>query len=59
MGKIVMFLIFPKSFIHVGDVSEKEIAAVPPSLKRWAIWPYYFFLQIFVWVGLRYVLYEL
>ena len=59
MGQISLFLTFPKSYIRLGDVSAEEIASVPVSLKRWATWPDYFVIQIFVWIGVRYVLYEL
>ena len=59
MGPISLFLTFPKSYIRLGDVSAEEIASVPLSLKRWATWPDYFVIQAFVWVGIRYVLYEL
>lgn len=59
MGQISLFLAFPKSYIRLGDVSAEEIAAVPLSLKRWATWPDYFVIQVFMWVGIRYVLYEL
>ena len=59
MGQISCFLTFPKSYIRLGDVSEKEVASVPLSLKRWVIWPELFWLQIFMWMGIRYVLYAL
>lgn len=59
MGQISCFLTFPKSCIRLGDVSEKEVASVPLSLKRWVIWPELFWLQIFMWMGIRYVLYAL
>ncbi|KMT57004.1 hypothetical protein [Pseudomonas fildesensis] len=57
MGQIGLFLIFPKSYIRLGDVSSEELASVPVSLKRWATWPDYFVIQMFVWVGVSYVLY--
>ncbi|WP_426215389.1 hypothetical protein [Pseudomonas sp. DWRC2-2] len=59
MSQIAMFLIFPKSYIRRGDVSEKEIASIPLSLKRWATWPYYFGIQLFAWVWVLDVLNEL
>lgn len=59
MGQITLFLTFPKSYIRLGDVTAEEIASVPVSLKRWATWPDYFVIQIFVWMGIRFFLYEL
>ncbi len=32
----------PKFHIKRGEVTEAEVAAVPLSLKRWAVWPYHF-----------------
>jgi hypothetical protein len=56
MGQISCFLMFPKSYIQSGDVSEEELASIPLPLKRWATWPYYFSIQMFMWVGVDYVL---
>jgi hypothetical protein len=30
----------PKAHIKRGDVTEAELASIPLSLKRWALWPY-------------------
>ncbi|TFY86239.1 hypothetical protein DYL61_28070 [Pseudomonas nabeulensis] len=59
LGQIACFLAFPKSYIRLGDVSEQEIASVPVSLKRWVLWTGYFWLQIFIWMAVRFFLYEL
>ena len=32
----------PKFHIKRGEVTEAELASVPLSLKRWALWPYRF-----------------
>ncbi|MCU1785394.1 hypothetical protein NTD80_21850 [Pseudomonas sp. 13B_2.1_Bac1] len=37
---INQLLIMPKSHIKSGEVTEAELASVPLSLKRWALWPY-------------------
>ena len=39
---ITELLGMPKFHINRGEVTEAELAAVPLSLKRWALWPYYF-----------------
>lgn len=59
IGQISCFLTFPKRYIRLGDVSEKEMASIPLSLKRWVLWSEYFWIQIFVWMGIRFFLYEL
>jgi hypothetical protein len=59
MGQIANFLSYSKSYIRLGDVTEDEVASVPLPLKRWAIWPYYFLYQVFILMGLHYVLYRL
>lgn len=59
LGQIGLFFMFPKSYVRLGDVSEEELASVPISLKRWATWPDYFIIQMFILVGVRYILYEL
>lgn len=59
MGQICNFLLFSKSYIRLGDVTEEEVASVPLSLKRWATWPYYLLYQIFLLVGLQYVFFKL
>ena len=33
-------LSMPKFHMKRGDVTEVELAAIPLSLKRWALWPY-------------------
>ena len=30
----------PKAFLKAGLVTEAELASVPLTLKRWALWPY-------------------
>ncbi|WET13386.1 hypothetical protein P3S72_19890 [Pseudomonas sp. D3] len=30
----------PKLHVKRGDVTEAELASIPISLKRWALWPY-------------------
>ncbi len=37
---IVQLLSMPKTYIKSGEVSEAELASIPLSLKRWALWPY-------------------
>lgn len=39
---ITELLGMPKFHIKRGDVTEAELASVPLSLKRWALWPYHF-----------------
>ena len=36
---ITQLLAMPKTHIKQGDVTEAELASVPQSLKRWALWP--------------------
>jgi hypothetical protein len=59
MGQISNFLSLSRRYIRLGDVTEEEVASVPLSLKRWATWPYYFLYQMFMCMGLHYVLYKL
>ena len=40
MLMIVELLSIPKTHIKRGEVTEAELASVPLSLKRWAVWPY-------------------
>lgn len=40
MGLIINILHAPKSSVKEGLVTEAELASVPLSLKRWAVWPY-------------------
>ncbi|MCT4496931.1 hypothetical protein [Pseudomonas sivasensis] len=44
---INQLLAMPKTHIKRGDVTEAELAAIPLSLKRWALWPTNFG---FIWV---------
>jgi len=37
---IVGFLFLPNLCVKRGYVTQAELAAVPLSLKRWALWPY-------------------
>ncbi|WP_455883604.1 hypothetical protein [Pseudomonas putida] len=37
---INQILSMPKSYIKSGEVTEAELASIPLSLKRWALWPY-------------------
>ncbi|KAF2406621.1 hypothetical protein ACMSI6_25045 [Pseudomonas antarctica] len=39
---ITELLGMPKFHIKRGEVTEAELASVPLSLKRWALWPYHF-----------------
>ncbi len=40
MGLMVDFLSGSKSYLKAGLVTEAELASVPITLKRWALWPY-------------------
>ncbi|AYF49713.1 hypothetical protein DXV65_19760 [Pseudomonas fluorescens] len=40
MGLMIDILSMPKAFLKEGLVTEAELASVPLSLKRWALWPY-------------------
>lgn len=40
MGLMIDFLSNSKHFLKTGVVTEEELARVPLSLKRWALWPY-------------------
>lgn len=40
LSLIIQFLSMPKLHVKRGDVTEAELACVPLSLKRWALWPY-------------------
>ncbi|MFN3355394.1 MAG: hypothetical protein ACK418_05170 [Pseudomonas sp.] len=42
MCLINQLLAMPKTHIKRGEVTEAELAAIPLSLKRWALWPYSF-----------------
>lgn len=55
LSLIVDFLSLPKLHIRRGDVTAAELASVPLSLKRWALWPYRFGMVGFVGAGLWYV----
>ena len=37
---INQLLAMPKLHVKRGDVTEAELASIPVSLKRWALWPY-------------------
>ncbi len=39
MCLINQLLAMPKTHIKRGEVTEAELAAIPLSLKRWALWP--------------------
>ena len=41
-------LAMPNMHIKRGDVTEAELASVPLSLKRWALWPFNFGM---VWIA--------
>lgn len=45
------FLAMPKFYVKKGDVTEAELAAVPLSLKRWALLPYRFGMVWAVGIG--------
>ncbi|KAF2407857.1 hypothetical protein ACMSI6_27895 [Pseudomonas antarctica] len=36
---INQLLAMPKTHIKRGDLTEAELASIPKSLKRWALWP--------------------
>lgn len=38
----------PKLHVKRGDVTEAELASIPTSLKRWALWPYRL---AFIWLA--------
>jgi hypothetical protein len=40
MGLMIDILSMPKCYVKEGLVTEAELACVPLSLKRWALWPY-------------------
>jgi hypothetical protein len=42
MGLMIDFLSMPKRCVKQGYVTESELAAIPKSLRRWALWPYRF-----------------
>lgn len=50
---ISQLLAMPKTHIKRGDVTEAELAAIPLSLKRWALWPINFgfiwFTSLIIW----------
>ncbi len=50
---IIQLLSLPKTHIKSGEVTEAELASVPLSLKRWALWPYTFgtiwFVSAIIW----------
>ncbi|MBD8239117.1 MULTISPECIES: hypothetical protein [Pseudomonas] len=50
---ISQLLAMPKTHIKRGDVTEAELAAIPLSLKRWALWPINFgfiwFASLIIW----------
>ncbi|WP_339530019.1 hypothetical protein [Pseudomonas mucidolens] len=48
MGLMIDFLSNPKPYLQAGLVTEIELAAVPLTLKRWALWPYRF---AYVWAA--------
>ena len=47
---IAGFFLMPKRCVKRGDVTAAELASVPLSLKRWALWPYLFGMVWFVTV---------
>lgn len=40
MSLMIDILSGPKAFLKAGLVTETELASVPLTLKRWALWPY-------------------
>ncbi|KMT57187.1 hypothetical protein [Pseudomonas fildesensis] len=40
MGLMIDLLLTSKRYVKEGLVTEAELASVPLSLKRWAVWPY-------------------
>lgn len=54
---ITEILEMPKMHIKKGEVTEAELAAVPLSLKRWAVWPTYFGYILMLGAGLWAYLY--
>ncbi|MDE1533523.1 hypothetical protein PVE90_27825 [Pseudomonas carnis] len=40
MSLMIDILSGPKAFLKAGLVTEAELASVPLTLKRWALWPY-------------------
>lgn len=54
MSLIINFLSCPRQYVKKGDVTEAELASVPPGLKRWAVWPYHFGMIWFVGAGIWY-----
>ncbi|WP_426101363.1 hypothetical protein [Pseudomonas sp. PSPC3-3] len=40
MGLMIDILLMSKRYVKEGLVTEEELACVPLSLKRWAVWPY-------------------
>ena len=40
MGPMIDVLLWPKRSLNEGRVTELELASVPVSLRRWAVWPY-------------------
>lgn len=38
---IYEFISAPQRYVKAGLVSETELKAVPVTLKRWVLWPYY------------------
>ena len=40
MGLMIDILLMSKRYVKEGFVTEEELACVPLSLKRWAVWPY-------------------
>ncbi|WP_236202810.1 hypothetical protein [Pseudomonas lactis] len=53
MSLMIDILSGPKAFLKAGLVTEAELASVPLTLKRWALWPYRLadvcIIEIIVW----------
>ncbi|AUG08761.1 hypothetical protein [Pseudomonas sp. S09G 359] len=40
MGLLIDILRTPKRSVKEGYLTEAELASIPSSLRRWAVWPY-------------------
>ncbi|PRA33233.1 hypothetical protein [Pseudomonas poae] len=54
MGLMIDFLRLSKRHLKAGVVTEAELASVPLSLKRWALWPYRLG---YIWVVMAFIKY--
>jgi hypothetical protein len=54
VGFVMLYLVLPKEFIRRGEVTQEELASIPPSLKRWFIWSFYWgtlsVIAMFAWL---------